>query len=175
MRMKGFTFVEILIAVTIFLILMLAAYTVMDVGRNAWFTGEASGQLRQEIIRPFMRMETELKETSPAQINLTIGNSSSSLTFKIPQDVDLDGSTLDSAGNIEWSGNITYSLDLASNQIKRTVSGTTTILANDIVFLLFTRPLSSAARLQIDITARKMSPIRRVFQEAGQIIIKMRN
>jgi len=172
--MKGFTLVEILIAVSIFLILIFALFAVMDVGRGIWFTGDVSVELRQEIIKAFMTMEKELKETRPAQISLTSGSSSSSLTFKIPQDNDGDGTILNSAGNIEWSGDITYTLN-ANNQITRVASGVTTIIANNILTLLFTRPSSPDDLLRIDITARKVSAIGRVGQDSGQIIIKMRN
>lgn len=175
MKIKGFSLIEILFAVSIFSILILAAYAVLDTTRSAWFVGEVSGDLRQNILRSFMRMETELKETSPGQVNLAIGNSNSTFTFKVPQDRDLDGTNLDSEGNIEWSDNITYALDLDSNQIKRVASGTSVVIANNIVALQFSRPVVSSARLQIDITARKNTLNKRDIQEAGQIIIKMRN
>lgn len=175
MKIKGFSFIETIFAVSIFLILMLVTYSVMDTGRKAWFVSDASGELRQNIIRPFMRMEKELKETSPGQVSLLAGSSSSNLTFKIPQDRDLDGTNLDSDGNIEWSDDITYALDLGSNQIIRTVSGTSAVIASNIVALQFRRPVTSSTRLQIDITARKNTLDRRVIQDAGQIILKMRN
>ncbi len=175
MSMKGFSLVEILVAVTIFLILMLAAYTVMDVGRNAWFINSVSGGLRQEIIRSFMRMQSELKETGSSEVNLSLGSSNSTLTFKVPQDRDMNGTNLDSNGNIEWSEDITYALDSNAKSITRTALNTTAIIANDIVNLRFSRPVTSSSRLQIDITARKTSAVNREIQEAGQILIKMRN
>ncbi len=175
MSMKGFTLIEILLAVSIFLILILVSYSVMDVGRNAWFINNASGELRQEIIRSFMRMEREIKETNHSQVSLSIGESNSTFTFKVPQDRDMDGAILDSNGNIEWSDDITYALDSGAKRITRTALNVTAILANDIVDLRFSRPVASSTRLQIDITARKTSAVKREIQEAGQIIIKMRN
>ena len=172
--MKGFTLVEIIFAVTIFLILTLAIFAVMDVGRGAWFTGDVSVQLRQEIIKAFMTMERELKETRPAQISLTIGASSPSLTFKIPQDNDNDGTILDSLANIEWSDNITYASN-GANEITRTASGADSVLARNIINLQFTRPASPVNLLQIDVTARKVSVQGRTFEDTGQIMIKMRN
>jgi prepilin-type N-terminal cleavage/methylation domain-containing protein len=172
--MKGFTLVEILVAVSIFLILVLAVFAVMDVGRGAWITGNASVELRQEIIKAFMRMESELKETRPAQIDLPIDSSNPSLTFRVPQDNDGDLTILNSAGNVEWSGNITYALN-AFNQITRTASGVTTIIANNILALVFTRPASPDDLLQIDINAQKVSATGKVTRDSGQITIKMRN
>jgi prepilin-type N-terminal cleavage/methylation domain-containing protein len=172
--MKGFTLVEILVATAIFTILILAGFQVMEVGRSFWFTGDVTVELRQEIIKAFMRMEAELKETRPAQISLGSGTSSSSLTFKIPQDNNGDGTILDASGNIEWSGDITYALN-GANQITRTASDITTIIANNVISLMFTRPTSPVNILQIDITVRKASAIGRQQQDSGQIMIKMRN
>jgi len=172
--MKGFSLVEILVSVSILLILIFALFAVMEVGRNSWFTGDTSVQLRQEIIKAFMTMERELKETRPAQISLTAGSSGSSLTFKIPQDNNGDGTILDSLGNVEWSGDITYALD-GSGQIIRTASGATVILTQDITSLQFTRPSSPPDILQIDITAQKASDQGRQMQDSGQLIVKMRN
>ena len=172
--MKGFTLIEVLFGVAIFLILILAIFAVMNVGIGAWFTGDVSVELRQEIIRAFTAMEKELKETRPAQISLTIGTSSPSLTFKIPQDNNNDGTILDSFGNIEWSGNITYALN-GANEITRTASGVTSVLAHNVVNLQFSRPTSPVNLLQIDITARKVSAQGKTVQDAGQIMIKMRN
>ncbi len=174
MSMKGFTLIEIIFAVGIFLLLILAIFAVMDVGGGAWFTGDVSVQLRQEIIRAFMTMEKELKVTRPSQISLTSGSSSSSFTFKMPHDNNNDGTVLDSFGNVEWSDNITYALN-GANTITRTASGTTSVLAHNIVNLQFSRPLSPVNLLQIDITARKVSATGRTARDTGQITIKMRN
>jgi len=172
--MKGFTLIEVMVGVVILLLLILAAFAVMDVGRGAWFTGDVSVALRQEVIKAFARMERELNGTRPAQISLRIGTSSPSLTFEIPQDINGDGTILDAQGNVEWSGNIVYALN-GSNQITRTASGKTSVLANNIVNLQFSRPASPVNLLQIDITAQKVSSTGRTVQDAGQIIIKMRN
>jgi prepilin-type N-terminal cleavage/methylation domain-containing protein len=176
--MKGLTLLEILVALSIFTLLILAIFGVMDMGRASWFTGSTVVDVHREIIKSFMTIEKELRNTRPAEISLTSGTSSASITFKIPQDIEDDGvvddDVLDASGGIEWSGDITYALN-SSNQITRTASGVVSILANSIVSLQFTRPVASVDIIQIDITARKTSVMKRQFQETGQIIIKMRN
>jgi prepilin-type N-terminal cleavage/methylation domain-containing protein len=172
--MRGFTLLEILTAVSIFTLLALAIFAVMDLGRASWFTGSASVEAHQEMIKSFMIMEKEIRETRPAEISLTSGTSAPSITLKIPQDIDADGDVLDASGNIEWSGNITYALN-SSNQITRTAPGAVSVLANNIISLQFTRPVSSIDIVQVDVTARKTSVTGRQFQETGQIVIKMRN
>jgi type II secretory pathway component PulJ len=172
--MKGFTLIEVIFSIGIFLMLILAVFAIMGVGRGAWFTGDTSVALRQEMLKTFMRMEKELKETRPSQINLAAGNTSTSLTFTVPHDNDNDGTVLDSLGRVEWSGNITYARN-GANQITRTASGVTTVLANNIISLQFSRPASPLNLLQIDVTAQKKAATGRTAQDSEQILIKMRN
>jgi len=171
---RGFTLVEILVASAIFSILLLAVFMVMDAGRTSWLTGDALVELRQEVVKAFTIMEQEMKEIRPGDLGLAIGASSNSLTFRVTQDNDADGTVLDSLANIEWSGNIVYSLNGAS-QIIRTAGGASSILANNIIVLQFSRPVGSTNLLQVDITAQKMTGNRRLVQDTGQIVIKMRN
>ncbi len=175
MKTKGFTLIEIIVACAIFLILMLGVFQVMDIGRSAWHSGDVSVELRREIIRAFTRMERDLKETRASETSLSSGASSPTLTFKIPQDNDNDSTVLDSAGSVEWSGNITYSLNGSNQIIRADPWGATSVLANNVTVLQFTRPLSLVDILQIDITVSKVSAIGGQMQDSGQILIKMRN
>ncbi|MFA6378348.1 MAG: prepilin-type N-terminal cleavage/methylation domain-containing protein [Candidatus Omnitrophota bacterium] len=172
--LTGFTLVEILIAVSILTALILAAFQLMDVGRSSWFTNNISVELRQDIIKAFASMEKELKETRPSLVSLGAGDTSTILTFKIPQDIDGNGTILNSSGIIEWSDNILYARN-SSGQIIRTTPTATTILANNVTALQFTRPVSPLNLLQIDMTVQKTSASGQQLQDTGQIIIKMRN
>ena len=171
-NMKGFTLLEILIATSIFLMLTAVALSLMLTSNEAWFTGSTSIGLRQEIIKTLLTMEKELKETRASQTNLSIGSTSSSLSFKIPKITN--GSILDSSGNIIWSNGIAYSLN-ANKQIIRNDSVTTTVLGNNVTALNFTRPTAMGNILQINITAQKTSPTRRVFHDTELMSIRMRN
>ena len=172
--MKGFTLIEVIVALSIFTLMILAIFGIMDLGRSSWFTGNLAVEVHQEIIKSFMTMEKELRETASSQISLASGTNSSSITFRVPQDNDGDGDVLDASGNIEWSGDVTYALN-ANGQITRTASGAVSVLANSIISLRFTRPVTPVDILQVDITARKTSALGRQIQETGQIKIKMRN
>lgn len=173
---SGFTFVEIILAVSIFLALIVSLYGVMDTGRVSWFRASTAVELRQEIMRALTRMESELKEVQPGLISLASGDTSSSLIFRLPQDIDNDGTILNAAsGQIEWSGNITYALN-GSNEITRIVQGDpSSIIARDILVLEFTRPVGQDRILEISITARKTSALGNTVQDTGQIEVKMRN
>ena len=169
---KGFTLLEILVATSIFVILTAVALSLMLTSNEAWFTGSTSISLRQEIIKTLLTMEKELKETRASQTNLSIGSTSSSLSFKIPKITN--GSILDSSGNIIWSNSISYSVN-ANKQIIRNDSVNTTVLSNNVTALNFTRPTAMGNIFQINITAQKTSPTRRVFRDTELMSVRMRN
>ena len=170
--MKGFTLIEILVASLIMSVIMAALFVALSIGQNSWFTGDAAIELRDQTIRSIMNMDKELSETRPSKINLAIGATSSTVTFYVPQDNNGDGSVVDSVGNIEWSGAITYSLN-SSNQIIRASGGASTIIGIDIATLQFT--MTENRLIQIDITARKTALSKRQMQDTEQAVIKIRN
>jgi prepilin-type N-terminal cleavage/methylation domain-containing protein len=177
---KGFTIIEVLVSAVIISVLIMAAFAVLDLGRSSWFAGDIRSELRKEMIRAFMAMERELRETRPSQLqSFPYGTSSTEVTFKIPQDSnDADTTILDPFGYVEWSGNIRYWLN-GSNEIIRTdPSGATRVLVRGITSLQFSRnrnPVLPQDLLIINITAQKASAIGKVASETGQLIIKMRN
>lgn len=171
--MRGFTLVEIMVTSVVLAILIVSLFLVLSIGQRSWLSADVSIQLRQEIARGIINMGQELKESSPAKINLTLNSSSNSITFKIPNDNNGDGSVVDASGNIEWSQNITYSLNASSQVIRAVSGGATTILANNITSLQFTRIQNEVIR--INITASKTSNIGKLVQDTGQIIVKLRN
>ena len=170
--MKGFTLIEIIVASLIMSVIMAALFVALSIGQNPWFSGDAVIELRDQTIRSIMNMDKELSETRPSKINLAIGATSSTVTFYVPQDNNGDGSVVDSAGNIEWSGAISYSLN-SSNQIIRASGGASTIIGIDIATLQFT--MTESRLIQIDITARKTALSKRQMQDTEQAVIKIRN
>lgn len=171
--MKAFTLAEIVVSVGILGILIAASFGLMDIGRRSFFTSETTVELRREIMQAFMKMERELRETRPSQVSLMGGSNSTNLTFKVPQDINGDGTVLDTLGNMEWSQNITYTL--SGDQITRTASGVTAILARNVTALQFSRPTSPPSIIQVDLSVGKSSLLQRQQNDTGQIVIKMRN
>jgi prepilin-type N-terminal cleavage/methylation domain-containing protein len=180
---RGFTIIEVLISAVVMSLLILVAFSILDIGRGSWFSGDVQSELRKEMIRGFMSMERELREIRPisAYLSLNYGESSNAVVFNIPQDsADSDTTVLDNFGEIEWSGNITYSLN-GNNEIIRTApDGTTKVLARGITNLEFSRDRGAASPLPLDlliinIAAQKASGIGRIATESGQLIVRMRN
>lgn len=58
---KGFTFLELLIAVTIFSIVAVAIYTSFNIGIHAWRKTEGSYKIRQEARHSLDNMERDLR------------------------------------------------------------------------------------------------------------------
>jgi len=170
--MKAFTLIETLVSILIFAIIVMSIFLVMSIGQRSWFTGDASMEIRQQLIIAITRMNSELSETNSAQTNLTADVPAFSITFKIPHDNNGDGTVVDTLGNIEWSTPITYARD-ASNNLIRTYAGVSSIIGRDISFLQFTNTQSRL--IQVDITAQKTDNTGKLLQDVEQSIIKMRN
>ena len=177
--MKGSTLIEVMISAGIVTILIFGLFQTMDVGQKLLSTGDASGDLRQEIIKAFTTMEKELKEVRPttsSQLSLGAGTANSTITFKIP--VSVNGTIYNfTNGNVTWGDDIRYARN-SNQQITRTDvnANITTIVANNILNLTFTRPTTPTDILQIDITAGKNATALRAAQnDTGQILIRMRN
>ncbi|MFA5096127.1 MAG: prepilin-type N-terminal cleavage/methylation domain-containing protein [Candidatus Omnitrophota bacterium] len=170
--MRGFTLVEVMVTSVVLAILVVALFLVLSLGQRSWLSADVSIQLRQEISRALVSMSGELSATSPARINLILNNPAGSVTFNIP-DTSGDGIAVDTAGDIEWSPAITYSLN-AANQIQRSVAGgAVTILAGSITALQFTRIQNEVVRM--DLTASKVSGSGSTVQDSGQAVVKLRN
>jgi prepilin-type N-terminal cleavage/methylation domain-containing protein len=169
--MKGLTLIELLVSTVIMTIIIAALFMAMNAGQRAWFGGDTSVELRAQAIGAITVMNKELSKTRPSRTDLDIGEQANSVTFSIPQDNSGDGSVVDAAGTIEWSPNITYSLN--ANQIIRASGGITRVLAVDISLLRFTRTQDKI--MQIDITAQRTTQDGRQLQDIEQVIIKMRN
>lgn len=157
---RGLSLLEILVAVGIFSIIIVAAFGVLISGRRAFETGDVQIEVEQEARRAVDYMSKELRQASSVKITAPAeGASGSSVTFEVPYDVDGDGDVINSLGGIEWSndsggiGTITYSL--ASGQALRNLSlGGQTVLANRISALTFNRPLGKDI-VEISLTAEK--------------------
>ena len=172
--MKGLTVFEVLISILIFSIIALGLSSAVVAGKNALLVSDIPTQLRQNLLFALTPMVRELRQTAPAKINLGEGASSNSITLKIPHDNNSDGVVVDNAGNIEWSGNITYARN-GAGQLTRTYAGVTSVVAPNIATLQFSRPVGEDALMQIDITVQKADAQGTLYQDTDQAVIKMRN
>ena len=174
MNRKGFSLVEISIAYAVLSVVILGALQLVDVQWKQFQAGELSSSLRMQIITAFSRVEKELKSTQPAQLSLAAGATATTLTFRVPQDGNNDGTVLDANGSLEWSGQITYALS-NSGQLTRTTGGVTTVLANSVTGLTFTRPAAPTDVIRVTVTSGRTTVLGRTLTDTDQISVQMRN
>lgn len=178
--MRGFTLIEILVATFIFSLIFIAVFMVLAGGKASFFTGDAAIEIHQEIRKVLLTMDKELRQSRSAVISGVPADDKFydarifPLTFKIPEDLDSDGDVIDASGNIEWSGDITYSLN-ANNQIIRMTSTSTSVIANSISNLQFMRASGNPDIVQINISTQKTTNLGRTLNDTFTYLIKMRN
>lgn len=159
MNKKGLTLIEVLIVSSVFSILFLTMYSLLDLANILFRTNDVHAQLDQNALQTLRSIAREIGQTSPNTTpnHLTItqdANSNSVITFQIPVDWDNDGDVTSSgvSNSIEWgsvsnvgqtqggtlNGWIRYSI--SGTQLMRelldsslnTVSGTSQVAANNV-------------------------------------------
>lgn len=180
---SGMSFLELMVSMAIFSVIIASTFTAIFTGRLYWRVGTAQLDVQQQARQAISYMVKELRQTrngdgnvgggSPVAIleNLPAdGNSYTSVTFRIPQDTDNNGTVLNVSGQIvDWSEKTTYCL--VNNQIIRQEKDSASpldcvcealtdkckvkVLANNVNTLLFSRSAAAPALITIEVTARK--------------------
>lgn len=177
MKDYGFTLVELMVVVLILLIIIAGIFGVLNVGRQSWYTGGTQVELRQETRKAMDRMVKELRQSETAVISVPADDSwYNTITFQVPEDTDGDGDVIDADSNIEWGNQITYSLGgLNNEQVLRTSSGSTAVLANDVVSLQFRRSTATPNIVEISLQAQKDAMPGRTMQADLNSQVSLRN
>jgi len=147
---KGFTLLEIIIAVFLFSIISAAIFSVLATARNSLSAGESQVGVQQACRNGLDAMVNELRQTSALKIADVPANGTnySAITFQIPAG--------DITAGITWSSNIQYSLGgLNGKQLIRTQSGSQRILGNNISAVSFNRSAANPNVVNISVTAQK--------------------
>lgn len=174
----GFTLIELMVVIFIFLIISAAVYGILTIGRQSWYIGSTQVELQQEVRRGMDRMIRELRQSGQNTIvDVPADDSSySTITFQIPEDTDGDGDVIDDGGNIEWGSQITYSLGgLNNQQLLRSSGGTSTVLANNVINLQFKRSSTTPNILEISLQAEKDTVRGRTIQLTLSSQVSLRN
>lgn len=158
--MKGFTLVEVLVAVFIFSFISAAIFMVLLVGKASWYTGDVETELSQDMRRALTVMNSQLRQSSSSVVSDVPANDNyyTSITFKVSEGVDAGGS-------VQWSEDINYSLN-TNHQIISLKEGASSILANNITGLQFRRPSGNPDVVEIYITAQKNTAQGRTLEDS---------
>jgi prepilin-type N-terminal cleavage/methylation domain-containing protein len=133
---KGFTLVELMVVLVIFIGIILSIFAILTSGRRAWLTSEVQIDVHSSARQVISRITRELQESAPGRI--TIINMSANedrIIFQVPD--AFVGQT------INWSDQIQYSLGgVNGEQFVRTnlATGQTEQRGNHITTLRFSQP-----------------------------------
>lgn len=148
---NGTSLMEALVTVLIFVMIIGGVYASASVGESSWQTNSTKMELQQDLRKAMSWMKYELRQAGPSSIVdvPSDGVSQSDITFKIPSTV--------SGGSIVWeTDTIRFLLGGAqNNQLQKIKGGTTSILANDISTLSFTRYPAAPNVLEVSMLAQK--------------------
>jgi prepilin-type N-terminal cleavage/methylation domain-containing protein len=153
---KGFTFIEIVVVAAISSVVAMGVSLVATSTRSTWHSSDTLIQLQQELRKAMSSITDDLRGTAVTKIytNSSLaqafpnnGVPYSSITFFINQGVDV-------SGDIIWS-TTPVSYALSSNQIIRTYSGSSKVVANNINSLSFIRQPSVPNVITINMGAQK--------------------
>ena len=164
MRVRGFSLVEVLVVSVVTAGICLALASVIRMGLRTWQSSENQMTVSFELRRGIQSMTRELAQTRSDQLEVpglgampANGAFYTSVRFRVPQDVDGDGTVLDGAGVLEWSPNqITYSLGgLGGQQVQRTQAAAVATLAHGVTTLRFRRLAATPSIVEMMMTVQR--------------------
>ena len=171
---RAFTFIEVMVVISIFLVITGIFFYTLIVLRRDWQKQEIRVYLSQQLRGAMEFMMEDISSSSPSQVNIpTDGNWHSQLVFHIPQDIDGDGTVLDSNNEVEWSSDITYLL--SGDKILRTYQADTRTIASFISSLRFRRTASNPRKLEVDIEASRNTSYQDLIVQNLTFAITLKN
>lgn len=167
----GFSLIEVMVVIAVFSIIIASVFSIMTIGRNAWYQGGTAIDVQQEGRKAMDKMVRELRESGSQKQNLPTSSpyQANEVIFQISVGVDTDGNIIWGA-TTDWADSTTVTASyaikyyLSNNKIYRSVLnsypsgsvvGTDTIMANNIQSLTFTGNVSPATTINITVVAEK--------------------
>lgn len=177
---KGFSLIELMVVMVIFILVMGSVLGLLSVGQVSWQSGSSKITVTQELRRGMESMVKELSQAEISTLSLSDGGTSNSISFKTAQDLNGDGTISFSSGELEGLRatdpsivySLTYSASLGFNQLTKTVDGSSSVLANYLTALQFTR---SSNIVEISISGQKTSAFGRVLSGSLNGRLALRN
>jgi prepilin-type N-terminal cleavage/methylation domain-containing protein len=109
---KGFSFVEILVTVTIVSLMFAGGYAALSSGESSWFTAEAGIQVQEGLRKSLDQMTAELRQSKYSQVTLgnnTGVNSTDTITFSLPVICHTGDNLLDVSGDVaHWGATLQW-------------------------------------------------------------------
>lgn len=181
-RVGGWSLAELLVAVAIFTVIASAVVTGLLSAQRTWTAGVGQAVLTSELRRALNRMSRELAGGRSSQLQRPLANGAwdTTITFRVPEDRNGDGSVLDANGAItEWSDWITYLMG-GRNACLRLVTPpaapvTTETLASHITGLQFRRLAATPDVVEIQLTVSSLLETGQRVDRTMGTRVKLRN
>ena len=180
--------IELLVVTAIFSVIAAGIVLTIASAQRSWTVGSGETVLTSELRRALDQMSRELLESQAAQIQRPAANGAwdTAIVFRVPLDLNGDGSVLDANGSIaEWSNTITYEFQPGgrTNACTRTQVNDpgllprtfVSTLANHITNAQFRRQAATADVVEIQMTASTINEMGQVFSRSMGTRVKLRN
>ncbi len=167
---NGFTLLELMVVIAIFLIITSCIFAVLITGKRAWNISETQVDINSEARKALQRMTQELSLTSPSRFTITsISADEDNLTFQTPSSY--------AARIVVWGDQIQYSLGgINAEQFLRTNLNTleVEVLSNNVTRLLFNNPSADLLSITMEITKQSSKGDNLRFQLTSQVALRNR-
>jgi len=175
---RGFTIIELMVVIAIFMVIMATLFAGLTVGRKTWFSGSTSIELQWELrkvkdflIRDLSQARAGTTFSIPAGGALIPG--ANTLQFSIPSTLDNIVDNMVPTG--DWA-QITYFLDATdTTQLIRTEGGIQKVVANRITAISFTPDVTDPRLINVAIAATKQNEVGQTISYPLVFDVKPRN
>jgi prepilin-type N-terminal cleavage/methylation domain-containing protein len=187
-RRSGLTLVEVLVAASIGVVLMTAAFVMYMTSAASFDQAHERLVLNDQARRAMNLMTNELRWTTRTSSgnpspNLSIPSSPNNkqIQFHLPEDDDGDGLYTDEDGEVEWatSDTITYQYIPGLKILRRSFKGDHTTLADNVSAVSFSDigidPTLGNRELKIILTLSKTTPKGKIISMTLTGIVGLRN
>ncbi len=149
---------EMLMAFAIMAGMSLALMAALRMGQRSWKTQDAQTAVSAQLRQGMLSMTREIAESRAGWLSIPAdGVWYPNLTFRVPQDLNGDGTVWDAAGVLEWSLPVTYSVGgVDGNQVQRVQQGAAVrVVAYGVTALQFRRQPATPLMVEIALTVQK--------------------
>ncbi|MCA9406232.1 MAG: prepilin-type N-terminal cleavage/methylation domain-containing protein [Candidatus Omnitrophica bacterium] len=165
----GFTIVEMMVTLLIFMVMIGGIYSLMLAGDASWQANRTQIELRQELRKGMDWMKDELRQSGGVAVNIP-SDDSWNTAIEFQTSVGVVG------GVTQWSASlIRFEVGGTGTQLIRTSGGTTKVLAQDIASVRFRRQSATPDVVDIELTASRNNSRLGVMTETLNFNVQMRN
>ncbi len=185
---RGFTLIEVLVASSIFVVVLGMIYSSYRAGLDLWENAESTTDLESQARQAMTFMVSELRNATRTSTqnpspnaNITSGPNLKQIDFVLPEDANGDGYITDSNGAIEWDTNthIQYKFIPGQHYLRRQEPGQQRVLAynvSDVQFFDITSDATLALNeIKIVLTLSKTTPRGHTLTFTLTSVVKLRN